>query len=680
MRSSLGPSLLTLLVLLVAACSGSDSETSLLDAGPAEDEGPAVVGSGNPVADAPGGSGAGGSTAGWGVAGLAPSEYYQSSCAGCHGVAREGGVGPGLTVDLLMEDDEFYAATIRDGRSGTAMPAWGSVGLADAEIELLVAFLRNDGVDPVLDPAPGSAVGPASGGSGADAVSAPGRIDLGGIERGASVTADWAITNDGDAPLVVRALRSSTRTVFNVDALPLRVEPGETETLRVAFTPNPFAEVGTSVIGAAAAYAEVAGSAEDTVLPLTLEGSVAAPGSLLDFTDVQLETFPSRIAVWGRYLYVGGFDGTLEVFRFDDSGGLTLVETIGTIAATLNHGPDGTPEPEASGRLIGGMTIGDDGTIYVTHSDPRLNEGEFVRTGHLADLNSAMVTAIHGGPGWYDFEANRVDLVTGLPRNVTNHVPLGMAIGPDGWLYFTVGAMTDSGVPDPSKPDPDTALSGSVLRFNLGADDVSYPLVLAEPGPEFADASALVPGVLELYATGVRNGFGLTWASDDSLYLTDQGNDGGSAPRPLGERGPDGINSNLGPDHLHRVEPGRYLGQPNLARDEKVLNDGSEYEVPVSSPNYLAPLHIFGIHSSATGIVEYEGELFPDLEGWLLVGKFSGALGLQAIDVDGGGASAVRTLTDEGTRNVTDVVVGPDGQIVIAEFWAKRLRIADGYR
>jgi len=74
--------------------------------------------------------------------GSTAAQYYQSKCAACHGANREGGVGPGLTPDLLLESDAFYVDTILNGRPGTAMPAWGSIDVSPAEAQALVTFFR----------------------------------------------------------------------------------------------------------------------------------------------------------------------------------------------------------------------------------------------------------------------------------------------------------------------------------------------------------------------------------------------------------------------------------------------------------------------------------------------------------------------------------------------------------
>ena len=133
---------------------------------------------------------------------------------------------------------------------------------------------------------------------------------------------------------------------------------------------------------------------------------LVAPAGRLAFVDVPLGGFPARMTSWREFVYVGYLDGAIEVFRFDGDAALVLVERVTTIAETPNHGPDGAPNPEQSGRWIGGMVVAEDGTLYVSHADPRLNEGEFLQTGHLADLNSGTLTALHGLPGSYGEPAN----------------------------------------------------------------------------------------------------------------------------------------------------------------------------------------------------------------------------------------------------------------------------------
>lgn len=606
------------------------------------------------------------------VQGLPVDRFYAASCASCHGLDREGGIGPSLTIEALTEPDQRYIATIRDGRAGSSMPAWGAAGLSDAEIRTLVAYLRTGEAPDLTTPS----------GDGASAeldVRAELQQELAAIEAGSVALFGWEIENAGEHPLQLTQLRPTTLSLFALDALPIRIEAGERVSVRMVLVPAAEGAAVAIASGVATAVVEEIDGGAREELRLVANAPIVAPAERLAFGDVPLSGFPARMTTWHEYVYVGYLDGVIEVFRFAEGSALVLVERVTAIAETPNHGPDGAPNLEQGGRWIGGMAVGADGTLYVSHADPRLNEGEFLETGHLADLNSGTLTALRSRPGGYGAPSSRVDLVRGLPRNVTNHAPLGMAIR-DGWLYVAAGAMTDSGVPDESKPQPDTELSGAVLRLRVDAPASSFPLVLTEPGPRFATADDLEDGLLEIYATGVRNGFGLTVGPDGALWLTDQGSDGGAAPDPLLSGGPPGISPNLAPDHLHRIEQGAYLGQPNIAREQFVLNDGSAYEWPVASPGYSPPAHVFGVHNSATGLAFYEGEAFPDLDGWLLVGKFSGAMGVQALRLEDDRVAEVRSLTGvPETRNVTDVAIGPDGQIVIAEFWERRLRISTSY-
>jgi plastocyanin len=69
---------------------------------------------------------------------------YLSTCAGCHGIDRQGGIGPALTPDVLVQNDDFYFDVIKNGRPGTIMPAWGLLGLTDQEIWLMLGYLRSE--------------------------------------------------------------------------------------------------------------------------------------------------------------------------------------------------------------------------------------------------------------------------------------------------------------------------------------------------------------------------------------------------------------------------------------------------------------------------------------------------------------------------------------------------------
>jgi len=86
----------------------------------------------------------GGTPAGPAVQGVAVDVFFQSTCSTCHGADRAGITGLGLPLlpDALTKENDFYFDTIKNGRAGTVMPAWGQQGLTDPEIRAMLAFIR----------------------------------------------------------------------------------------------------------------------------------------------------------------------------------------------------------------------------------------------------------------------------------------------------------------------------------------------------------------------------------------------------------------------------------------------------------------------------------------------------------------------------------------------------------
>ena len=77
------------------------------------------------------------------------ARLYADSCASCHGASGEGKEGPALANPrfLAAASDTYLVESIRRGRRGTSMPAFGSASpahrvLDDAEIVSIVTFMR----------------------------------------------------------------------------------------------------------------------------------------------------------------------------------------------------------------------------------------------------------------------------------------------------------------------------------------------------------------------------------------------------------------------------------------------------------------------------------------------------------------------------------------------------------
>ncbi|MFN0123037.1 MAG: c-type cytochrome [Blastocatellia bacterium] len=86
---------------------------------------------------------------------------FSAICAGCHGQDGRGARYPGwppypaiASPDFLsLVSDAFLTATIRDGRPGRKMPAWGTqAGLKPEEIQRVIAYLRQLGGNLAVTP------------------------------------------------------------------------------------------------------------------------------------------------------------------------------------------------------------------------------------------------------------------------------------------------------------------------------------------------------------------------------------------------------------------------------------------------------------------------------------------------------------------------------------------------
>jgi cytochrome c55X len=71
----------------------------------------------------------------------------RQDCGSCHGMTFKGGLGSPLTSEVIAErTDEALHAVIRDGVPGTPMPPWSDL-LSDADIDWVISYLRNGGLD-----------------------------------------------------------------------------------------------------------------------------------------------------------------------------------------------------------------------------------------------------------------------------------------------------------------------------------------------------------------------------------------------------------------------------------------------------------------------------------------------------------------------------------------------------
>jgi glucose/arabinose dehydrogenase len=209
---------------------------------------------------------------------------------------------------------------------------------------------------------------------------------------------------------------------------------------------------------------------------------------------------------------------------------------------------------------------------------------------------------------------DRTDIVTGLPWRIYDwHANNGLAFGPDGRLYFPLGATSDA--------SPETHLyAASILSVNPDGSD------------------------LKVFATGVRNPYDLAFNAAGDMFATDNGPDEFIVT-------PD--------DELNYVVQGGDYGFPRF------------FGLPPPGSGTRAPVAIFPPHASANGIVFYEGRQFPTAydDNAFITLLHRGELDrVQLLKAPDGDYLSNVEIFATGFDNPLALAVGPDGSLYVGEF------------
>ncbi|MFW5942378.1 MAG: PQQ-dependent sugar dehydrogenase [Chloroflexota bacterium] len=194
------------------------------------------------------------------------------------------------------------------------------------------------------------------------------------------------------------------------------------------------------------------------------------------------------------------------------------------------------------------------------------------------------------------------------------HQANGIAFGPDGYGYVGLGALSDHGESQPLHP-----LEATVLRFDPGGEEV------------------------EVFASGLRNTFDITWDGAGRLFGSDNGPDHGP------------------PEEFHLIEPGGHHGFPYYEGCESCPEAPADLEI-------VAPVQQMLARSAPTGVTSYLHEHFPGYYNNLFLTLWSAFPGAQKVVRFGPGGEGMTDFAT-GFAAPVDVTVGPDGALFVAD-WA----------
>jgi len=380
------------------------------------------------------------------------------------------------------------------------------------------------------------------------------------------------------------------------------------------------------------------------------------PGGPTTFTRTSHPlSYPTNM-VWGpdNRLYVTEMFGNIHALTFDADLNVTQDQLIPSLVTANGK------------RLTLGITVDPASTasnviLWVSSSSPSTSAGA---------LNSGTISKLSGA-GF----ATVQNVITGLPRAISNHAPNSLHFGVDGRLYIAVGGNTGAGSPTDAPNEfgdrPEQALSAAIVVADVKAanfDGTCAPASLYDAAP----------CSVTTYATGLRNSYDFVFHSNGNMYATDNGLGvtGAYPPKPtpscfgVGSSAAwnkGGHNPGTQPDLLHRIQANRYYGHPNPARGECVFKNGSHQGV-APLPGYTLPLASLGDHMSANGMIEYQGSRVCGAKGSLLIANYSLGQSISQITLSPSGlaVSSTKTLVS-GLSGPLALAENPAGDIFVAE-------------
>jgi glucose/arabinose dehydrogenase len=226
--------------------------------------------------------------------------------------------------------------------------------------------------------------------------------------------------------------------------------------------------------------------------------------------------------------------------------------------------------------------------------------------------------------------------IEGRPNNQASR----LAVAKDGTLFATIGDRSISPPWDVAQK-LDTHL-GKIIHIT--ADGAPAP------GNPFVGRAGALP---EIWSVGHRNELGLAFDPAGRLWETENGPRGG--------------------DELNLIQPGKNYGWPAIVHGIDYpggpINGGATAKAGMEQPRYYWDPVI-----APSGLAFYQGALFPQWRGSVLVGALRGML-LDRLTLRNGKVVDEEPLLVDMKSRIRDVRVGPDGAVYVLTEDGKLLKL-----
>lgn len=212
-------------------------------------------------------------------------------------------------------------------------------------------------------------------------------------------------------------------------------------------------------------------------------------------------------------------------------------------------------------------------------------------------------------------------IISGLPVSAFDHSVNKVAFDNNGLLFITVGSSTNAGIPSGKTLNlQDSILSAAVLTAPVMKQNFNGHIQYSNGNNPFS--ARKIGGDVSVYATGVRNSYGIIYHSNGNIYATDNGGNEQYGDRSTGCNSQKKSQDEV--DKLLKLSRGGFYGAANRARGGRecvhyMAHERGNYDIPIAT-----------MEAATTAILEYTANTFGGgLRSDLLLGQIatSGASG-----------------------------------------------------